>query len=133
MIQPTSDVQSSGLLSHQLHTPPAPHSIPVFSSPAAATLSSPPSGSGRSAKIAHDRATDFAAHSWDLATGGLKTLTAKRELPPQLDRRSSGKLLETTVTSAPTQHSYTFALVIIACVLVMLVSGGIVLFMIVQP
>ena len=32
---------------------------------------------------------NFADHSWNLATGGLKTLTAKRELPPGLERRTN--------------------------------------------
>ena len=82
-----------------------------------------------SERIAHERAVDLAARSQDLATGGLKTLTAKRELPPRLERRVSEALPD--VVAAP--HSYAFILVIIACILVMLISGGIVLFMILQP
>ena len=84
---------------------------------------------GLSGAIVQDRANDFTAHSWDLATGGLKALTAKRELPPRLDRRPSGNLQE--ITSAP--RSYTFALVLLACIVVMLISGGVVLFMMIQP
>lgn len=76
---------------------------------------------------ARRRATEFAGHSWNLATGGLKTLTAKRELPPRPERR----VVEPTDSAA--QRSYTFALVILACVVVMLVSGGIVLFVLLQP
>jgi hypothetical protein len=78
---------------------------------------------------ARRRAVDFAGNSWDLATGGLKTLTAKRELPPRLERRVND--LPASGTSA--QRSYAFALVILACVIVMLVSGGIVLFVMLQP
>jgi hypothetical protein len=78
-------------------------------------------------KIAHS--VDFAAHAHDLATGGLKTFTAKRELPPRLDRRV-GEALPDAATAT---RSYTFILVILACILVMLISGGIVLFMILQP
>ena len=84
---------------------------------------------GLSGAIVHDRTNDFTAHSWDLATGGLKALTAKRELPPRLDRRLSGNLQEIT----PAPRSYTFALVLLACIVVMLISGGVVLFMLIQP
>ena len=71
---------------------------------------------------------DF-SHSWDLATGGFKTLTAKRELPPPQQRRGQATSPPET---APTR-SYMFLLVILACLVVMLVSGGIVLFMTLQP
>ena len=84
---------------------------------------------GLSGEIGHDRANDFTAHSWDLATGGLKALTAKRELPPRLDRRPSGSLPEIT----PAPRNYTFALVLLACFVVMLISGGVVLFVMIQP
>jgi len=80
-------------------------------------------------KIAHERAVDLAARSQDLATGGLKTFTAKRELPPRLDRRVSEALPD--AVAAP--RSYTFILIILVCILVMLISGGIVLFMVLQP
>jgi hypothetical protein len=83
-----------------------------------------------SAAIARERATNFATHSWDLATGGLKTLTAKRELPPRLERRTAAGQLP---AEPATPRSYTFLLVILACLLVMLISGGIVLFMVLQP
>jgi len=78
---------------------------------------------------AHRRVTDFAGNSWDLATGGLKTMTAKRQLPPRLERRASEKLPDMVAE----QRSSTFALVILACVIVMLVGGGIVLFVMLQP
>jgi hypothetical protein len=73
-------------------------------------------------------ATDFASHSWDLATGGLKTLTAKRELPLRIEQRTSEQLLEQA-----TQRSYAFALMLLVCALIMLISGGIVLFLMIQP
>jgi hypothetical protein len=78
---------------------------------------------------ARRRAVDFAGNSWDLATGGLKTLTAKRELPPRQERR----LNDVSASEAPAQRSYAFALVILVCVVVMLVSGGIVLLVMLQP
>ena len=70
-----------------------------------------------------------ASSSWDLATGGLKTLTAKRELPLRPDRRSTGMVPDILATS----RSYMFALVILLCVLLMLIGGGIVLFVMLQP
>jgi hypothetical protein len=87
------------------------------------------SNTGLSGKIVRDRAADFAPHPQDLATGGLKALTAKREVPSRLDRRPSGNL--PAIATAP--RSYTFALVILACIIVMLISGGVVLFIVVQP
>jgi hypothetical protein len=85
----------------------------------------PPTGAPN--KSAHEHAIDFATHSWDLATGGLKTLTAKRELPARPDRRS--------IDTQPDEmsRSYLFALVILACLVLMLVGGGIVLFVMLQP
>ena len=90
--------------------------------------SSAMSGAGLSDKIEHERAIDIASRSWDLVTGGLKTLTAKRELPPLLDWQPSGNLRETDSVS-----QYTFALVILGCVLLMLIGGGVVLFAVLQP
>jgi hypothetical protein len=87
------------------------------------------SNAGFSDEIAQERALDFASHSWDLATGGLKTLTAKRELPTLLERRPTHKLPDTT--SVP--RSYMFMLVILVCLLLMLISGGIVLLVMLQP
>ena len=93
------------------------------------SIPSTPPGSaiGPSEIDARRRVTDFAGNSWNLATGGLKTLTAKRQLPPRLERRASEKLPDAA------QRSLTFALVILACVIVMLVGGGIVLFVMLQP
>jgi hypothetical protein len=79
--------------------------------------------------IARERAINFTTHSWDLATGGLKTLTAKRELPTRLERRATDPLPD----KAATPRSYMFPLVILACILVMLISGGVVLLMMLQP
>jgi hypothetical protein len=76
-----------------------------------------------------EHAIDFATSSWDLATGGLKTLTAKRELSLRPDRRPAGVVPDILATS----RSYMFALVILVCVLLMLIGGGIVLFVMLQP
>ena len=88
-----------------------------------------PSDTENSSTNASERATDFATHSWDLATGGLKTLTAKRELPPRLERRAIKQLTDAPVSS----RNYMFPLVILACIVIMLISGGIILFILVQP
>ncbi|GCE27754.1 hypothetical protein KDA_32380 [Dictyobacter alpinus] len=77
----------------------------------------------------HEHALDFATHSWDLATGGLKTLTAKRELPRRPERRPASVVPDIVATS----RSYMFALVIMGCILLMLFGGGIVLFVMLQP
>lgn len=77
----------------------------------------------------HDDAVNFASHSWDLATGGLKTMTAKREMPSLHERRPVGQLPEPTHFP----RNYVFLLVILACLLLMLVSGGVVLFVMLQP
>jgi hypothetical protein len=79
--------------------------------------------------VVHEHALDFATHSWDLATGGLKTLTAKRELPPRLDRRVANPVPDALATT----RSYTFALIILTCVVLMLIGGGVVLFVMLQP
>ena len=132
---PTPDAQSPRFLSqqtHSTHSIPANHSIPA--TPVPPFLASTPvkplmPETENSSTVARERATDFASHSWDLATGGLKTLTAKRELPPRLERRSTHQLSDADVTP----RSYMFPLVILACIVIMLISGGIVLFMMLQP
>ena len=135
MTLPTPDAQSSRFLSQQTHTThsiPTNHSIPTTPVPSSLTSTSMKplnSETETSSTIAHERATDFATHSLDLATGGLKTLTAKRELPSRLERRDAKYLSEAPVTP----RSYMFPLVILACILIMLISGGIVLFMMLQP
>ncbi len=98
-------------------------------SPVASPIDPIASEAENSMKIAHERAMDFATHSWDLATGGLKTLTAKRELPPRLKRRAA----EHVSNPSATPRRSVFPLVILACIVIMLISGGIVLFMMVQP
>lgn len=138
MTLPTPDAQSPGLLSqhpqapYATHSTPTTHSMPANPSRAPLPPASPKSsGSGTeySGTIARERASNFAVHSWDLATGGLKTLTAKRELPPRPERRAPEQLPDTT---AP-PRSYMFLLVIVACIVIMLISGGIMLFIMLQP
>ncbi len=138
MTLPTPDAQSARSISHPSQQTISPtHSI----SDAPATPSLPPQAAfpetpsfptfrdGSSYKTDHEHAIDFATSSWDLATGGLKTLTAKRELPLRPDRRSTGVVPDILATS----RSYMFALVILLCVLLMLIGGGIVLFVMLQP
>jgi len=43
------------------------------------------------------------------------------------------RISEPSHEETPSQRSYTLALVILACVIVMLVSGGIILFVMAQP
>src|SRR5437868_12815788 len=111
--------------------PVTPYPLHLPSTPP--TQSARPSNPATESQNMNTREGDinFADHSWNLATGGLKTLTAKRELPPGLERRTNAteKRLETEVAT----RSYTFALVVVACIVVMLISGGIVLFMMLQP
>jgi hypothetical protein len=132
---PTPDAESPRFLSpqtHSIHSIPTNHSIPATPSPSSLISTSVKpllSETENSSTNAGERATDFATHSWDLATGGLKTLTAKRELPPRLERRATRQLTDAPVTP----RSYMFPLVILACIVIMLISGGIVLFMMVQP
>ena len=138
MTLPTPDAQSPRLLSQRPHNPLA-HSIPSTPPPSLPPASprgkypQPPAQAGAATEAseieAHRRVTDFAGNAWDLATGGLKTMTAKRQLPPRLERRASEKAPD----AAEAQRSLTFAFVILACVVVMLVSGGIVLFVLLQP
>jgi hypothetical protein len=77
----------------------------------------------------HEHAIDFATHSLDLATGGLKTLTAKRELPFRHDRRVPEFLPE----ARPTMRSPSYLLVVFSLVVLMLIGGGIALFAMLQP
>jgi hypothetical protein len=139
---PTPDAQFPRLLSQRPHSNPLTHSIPSTPLPSASPAYLPgnyppsPAQIGETTEAseidAHQRVTDFAGNSWDLATGGLKTMTAKRQLPPRLERRTSEKAPGGTV-GAEAQRSLTFALVLLACLIVMLVSGGIVLLVLLQP
>ncbi|HEY6409206.1 MAG TPA: hypothetical protein VIY29_17225, partial [Ktedonobacteraceae bacterium] len=61
---------------------------------------------------------------------GLKTLTAKRELPSLLGRRPTGMLPPDTM-GVP--RSYAFLLIVMVCLVLMLISGGVVLFVMLQP
>src|SRR5579875_3379633 len=127
------DPQSARLLSQQSHSMPPGISHPL-QLPATPQAPIVPPAAPATEPLHNGIPTpdeDFADHSWNLATGGLKTLTAKRELPPGLERRmaTTGSWQE----AEGTIRSYTFALVVLACVLVMLISGGIVLYMMLQP
>ena len=135
MTLPTSDAQSSRF---PLHHPESTFPTPTHSMTPALPLSfqqptTPPPAltpAGPSKDMDYERTIDFATHSWDLATGGLKTLTAKRELPSLLERRPTGKLSPDT-TGLP--RSYTFVLIVLICLVLMLISGGVVLFVMLQP
>lgn len=81
--------------------------------------------------MVYEHAIDFATHSWDLRTGGLKTLTAKRELPTRLDRRSLE--LSQDFRESPSTRSYMFAMIVLVCVIFMLIGGGVILFVMLQP
>lgn len=138
MTLPTPDAQSARSFPHaSQHTTFSAHSIsdapttPALPPQAAfpETPSFPNFKNASSPKTDHEHAIDFATSSWDLATGGLKTLTAKRELPLRPDRRSTGVVPDILATS----RSYMFVLVILLCVLLMLIGGGIILFVMLQP
>lgn len=77
-----------------------------------------------------EHAIDFATQSWDLATGGLKTMTAKRELPTRLDRKSSDLPADESLDRSA--RNYTFALIIMACIILMLIGSGVVIFVLLQ-
>ena len=139
MTLPTPDAQSPRFQSQRPHSNPLTHSIPSTPSPSLpppaprVNYTSSPALYGPAREVpeieAHRHVTDFAGNYWDLATGGLKTMTAKRQLPPRVERRASEKVPDT----AGARRNFMFALVLLACVVVMLVSGGIVLFVMLQP
>ncbi len=144
MTLPPSDAQSSRLLprhpTRQLQpVPPTPAAIPTSFIPAQLCRNpqftmppSPLSPIGLSDELDHDdRAIDFASHSWNLATGGLKTLTAKRELPSLLEQQLPKSTH--TLDSASVPRNYLFLLIILVCLVIMLISGSIVLFVMLQP
>lgn len=137
MTLPTSDAQSASSLSHLPYRPQrsnspthsiSDNSFSSHQSPQTMSQTSSSSSSsgarGATSSARHEHALDFATHSWDLATGGLKTLTAKRELPTRADRRISGTVPDAVLPS----RGYLLALVILACVVLMLIGSGIVLF-----
>jgi hypothetical protein len=124
---PSPDAQPSRFPSSFPQTPLQSHSMSTTPSPL--HPSTPPmSAAGASYGMKRrEHALDFATHSFDLATGGLKTLTAKRELPSRSDRRAPD-----VAADVATSHSYLFALVILSCVVLMLIGGGIVLTIMLQ-
>jgi hypothetical protein len=121
----------SSRLPHRPYAPPPTHSMPAnantpyIPTPPPSPVF-PPSGVGTPSKSTHEHAIDFATHSWDLATGGLKTLTAKREFPMRPDRRAADTL------PSEMSRSYLFALIILICLVLTLIGGGIVLFIMLQ-
>ena len=133
MTLPTSDAQSSRFpLSHQPNSVPTHSMIPALPPSSPQTPIPPPftSDARLSNDLDDDRTIDVAMHSWDLATGGLKTLTAKRELPSLLERRPTEKLFADP-TGVP--RSYAFLLIIMV---VSFLNGEnilFVLFVMVQP
>ena len=136
MTLPPSNAQPSGSLPRRplilppAHSISAAPSIPQYTPPVSSTYrpSTPPAVEA-SDKIGHEHVLDIATHSWDLATGGLKTLTAKREVLPLAGHRVTELLPDTQGTS----RSYTYFLTILACVVLMLIGGGVVLFVMLQP
>lgn len=138
MTLPTPDAQSERFLSQQ-HSSQNSHSMPPVTPYPSRLPSTFPTHIASPTNLAteslhtktRERAIDFADHSWNLATGGLKTLTAKRELPPGFERRTTP--IEKRSESEIAARSYTFTLIVLACIVVMLISGGIVLFMMLQP
>ncbi|HEX6477829.1 MAG TPA: hypothetical protein VF043_03215 [Ktedonobacteraceae bacterium] len=140
MTMPTPDAQSARFLFQEPNsTPPISHSMPPVTPYPFHLPSTPPTHIAPPSNPAteslnmntRERVIDFADHSWNLATGGLKTLTAKREIPPSLERRMTApeKQLESEVAA----RNYAFAVIVLACIVVMLISGGIVLSMMLQP
>lgn len=152
MTFPTHDAQNSGPIPRRQQFMPSAHlaypahsisdaeapsilpsvTLPMTPStvmPPSAASSSFPASSTYSGNAHHEHAIDFATHSLDLATGGLKTLTAKRELPTRLERR----LAENTLDTFAETRSYTFILAILVCIILMLIGGGVVLFVMIQP
>jgi hypothetical protein len=137
---PRSDAQSTRTLLRRPHFHPLdtdPANLPSYSMTAPAqtplvpqtTLPTSLPAASASQEHVQERAFDFASHSWDLAPGGLKTLTAKRAVPVLPERRSHDNLQETVSLS----RSSMFPLIIAVCVLLMLTSGGVVLFVMLQP
>jgi hypothetical protein len=143
---PPSDAQSSGFLPRRPQIIPPPHSMPAMpmqnlpanalqpqpilmpQTPSFYAPTTPQPETNDDADF--DSVIDFASHSWDLATGGLKTLTAKREFPSLIERRPSEFQPDTSAQGIG--RTYTLLLIILFCLVLMLVSGGIVLFIMLQ-
>lgn len=130
-VYPTSNSSRNPAPMNTPRVPSSPFSGTPFPSPSPSP-SRPVSTAEHAHQIAQERAVGFASSSWDLATGGLKTLTAKRQLPPLPDRRLSEKLPEPA--DADGLRSYAFLLVVLTCIVLMLLSAGVVLWIIMfQP
>ena len=99
--------------------------------PRNASPARPQSAAEQPENASYENAIDFATHSWDLATGGLRTLTAKREFPTRLDRRSAEASPDAYESSST--RNYVFAMIVLICIIVMLIGGGVVLFVMLQP
>ena len=128
MTLPSPDAQSPRFLSSFPQVPSQPYSMPTTpSSYPSPQLPFQETGFARDMRR-REHALDFATHSFDLATGGLKTLTAKRMLPMRSDRRTPD-----VAADVATSRSYLFALIILSCVVLMLISGGIVLTILLLP
>lgn len=129
MSLPMPDAQPSKILPRRPQIVSPSHSMPpVVPPPTTFPVTPLPSSDGEPQKVSqHEHAIDFATHSWDLATGGLKTLTAKRELPTRADRR-----VPDISQNLPSSRSYMFALIILACVVLMLIGSAVVLFVMLQ-
>jgi hypothetical protein len=119
MVSPTHSMAPAPLATPFSSAPPGPRPFPGPVVPSTALPD----------KRAHEHALDFATHSWDLATGGLKTLTAKRELPRRIERR----VMETMPDPAPSSRSYALTLAILVSIVLMLIGGGVILFVMLQP
>ncbi len=90
-----------------------------------------PGAQGYAPRTVSEHAIDFATNSWDLATGGLKTLTAKRELPIRPERHLTEVTTDAPALSLRTRTSLTRLFLV--CVLLMLIGGAIVIFVMLQP
>jgi len=131
---PTPDARMPRSVPRRPHMVSPHHSIPH--APLLSPYNTPPLTSARgnspyshaAHKADHEQALDFATHSWDLATGGLKTLTAKRALPLRFERRPAPQAPEAQSTST----SFLFVLVMLICALLMLLGGGMVLLVLLQ-
>jgi hypothetical protein len=131
MMLPTSDARSRRPLPRRQIILPPTHShsttFPTSSFPPLPVAPSSPEAPSKPHDT-HEHALDFATHSWDLAIGGLQTLTAKRELPVRTEWRTAGTLSN----SVSSLSNYGFALVVLVCIVLMLIGGGVVLFVMLQ-
>jgi hypothetical protein len=111
---------------------PLTHSMPVPPAPILAQggTSFSPSRLVTGLNTDHEHALEFALRSWDLATGGLKTLTAKRELLFPSGLRSNADMMPDLLV---TSRRYVLVLIVMVCIVLMLFGGGIVLFVMLQP